>query len=179
MIIAGGGVAGGGLASGGVDGGAGDSVASILAQLAARGETLAVAESLTGGLLAAVIVDVPGASAVFRGGLVVYASDLKSTLAGVPEALLSARGAVDPDVAAAMAQGARQRCRADWAIATTGVAGPDPQDGAAVGTVYLAVRGPAGSAVRRLALSGDRAAIRSGAVTAALDLLASVLAQAR
>src|SRR5205085_5916692 len=100
-----------------------------LALLRGRGETLAVAESLTGGLLAATIVDVPGASRAFRGGLVVYATDLKATLAGVPPQLLEARGAVDPDVAAALAGGVRQRCRADWGLSTTGVAGPDPQDG--------------------------------------------------
>ena len=80
--------------------------------LRARGRPLAVAESLTGGLLAATIVDVPGASRVFRGGLIVYATDLKATLAGVPADLLAERGPVDPDVAAALARGARERCGA-------------------------------------------------------------------
>ena len=114
-------------------------------ELCGTGETLAVAESLTGGLLAATLVDVPGASQVFRGGLVVYATDLKATLAGVPAELLDERGPVDPDVAVALADGARERCGADWGLATTGVAGPDPQDGMAVGTVYVAAgrcRGP-------------------------------------
>ncbi|MCW2609670.1 MAG: cina protein, partial [Cryptosporangiaceae bacterium] len=94
----------------------------VLAALRRRGETLAVAESLTGGLLAATLVAVPGASTVFRGGLVVYATDLKVTLAGVPADLLAERGPVDGDVAAALAAGARDRCGADWGLATTGVA---------------------------------------------------------
>jgi nicotinamide-nucleotide amidase len=144
----------------------------ILARLRARGETLAVAESLTGGLLAATLVDVPGASAVFRGGLVVYATDLKARLAGVPPKLLAERGPVDADVARALAAGARERCAADWGLATTGVAGPDPQDGHAVGTVYIGVSGPGVDDVRRLALTGDRAEIRSATVAQALDLLA-------
>lgn len=162
----------------------------------ARGQTLAVAESLTGGLLAATLVDVPGASRAFRGGLVVYATDLKASLAGVADELLRAVGPVDPQVALALAHGARSRCGADWGLATTGVAGPDPQDGVPVGTVYVAIAGPASAAgpastvgpasmagpvseaVRRLDLSGPRAAIRAGAVAAALDLLATALRQA-
>jgi nicotinamide-nucleotide amidase len=148
----------------------------VLALLRSRGETLAVAESLTGGLLAATIVDVPGASRAFRGGLVVYATELKATLAGVPPELLSARGPVDPDVAAALAAGARQRCGADWGLSTTGVAGPDPQEGTPVGTVYLGLSGPDGfGLVRHLELDGDRATIRRAAVAAALDLLGRAL----
>jgi len=147
-----------------------------LALLRARGHTLAVAESLTGGLLAATIVGVPGASEAFRGGLVVYATDLKTRLAGVPPELLDAHGPVHPDVAAALAAGARRACTADWGLATTGVAGPDPQGGQPVGTVYLGLAGPDGlGEVRRLALSGDRAAIREGTVTAALALLTGAL----
>ena len=141
-----------------------ESVADLIERLAARRETVATAESLTGGLLAATIVDVPGASVVFRGGLVVYATDLKATLAGVPLDLLDERGPVDPDVAAALAAGARERCGATWGIATTGVAGPTPQDGVAVGTVFVAVSGPS-SAGRALRLDGDRPAIRAGAVS--------------
>lgn len=148
----------------------------LLARLAGRGETLAVVESLTGGLLAATIVAVPGASDVFRGGLIVYATDLKHTLAGVPADLLDARGPVDPAVAAALASGGRQRCFADWALATTGVAGPASQGGVPVGTVYVSVAGPAGrAATQGLRLSGDRAAIRQAAVQAALALLADQL----
>jgi nicotinamide-nucleotide amidase len=159
--------------------GPGARVAVIVAELLGRGQTLAVAESLTGGLLAAAFVTVPGVSRVFRGGLVVYATDLKATLAGVPPDLLAARGAVDADVAVALAQGARERCAADWGVATTGVAGPDPQDGVPVGTVYVAAAGPEIDLVRRLDLDGDRVVIRVGAVEAALGLLEEGLAEAR
>jgi nicotinamide-nucleotide amidase len=149
-------------------------VAELVERLATRGETVATAESLTGGLLAATIVDVPGASAVFRGGLVVYATDLKATLAGVPTDLLAERGPVDPDVAAALAVGARERCGATWGLATTGVAGPTPQDGVAVGTVLVAVSGPSNE-VLALRLDGDRPAIRTAAVRAAIRLLSTAL----
>ncbi len=148
--------------------------AEVIESLVRRGETLAVAESLTGGLLAATIVDVPGASRAFRGGLVVYATDLKATLAGVPAALLERVGPVDPAVAAALALGARERCAATWGLATTGVAGPEPQHGIAAGTVYIALSGP-NDVVRRLELTGDRAAIRTATVAAALHLLSGAL----
>jgi nicotinamide-nucleotide amidase len=148
----------------------------LLDTLAARGETLAVAESLTGGLLASTLVDVPGASRVFRGGLVVYATDLKASLAGVPEQLLTEHGPVHEAVASALAYGARVRCQATWGLATTGVAGPDSQHAIAPGTVYVALAGPgAAPVVWRLDLAGDRAAIRAGAVGAALRLLAVTL----
>jgi nicotinamide-nucleotide amidase len=159
------------------------SAADLLDILAARGQTLAVAESLTGGLLSAAIVDVPGASRVFRGGLIVYATDLKASLAGVPRDLLALRGPVDPEVAAALAYGARERCSADWALATTGVAGPGPEDGIAAGTVFVAVAGPSVSwphdqaEIRKLALTGGRPEVRAGAVEAVLDLLATALAE--
>lgn len=147
----------------------------VLRRLAAGGRTLATAESLTGGLLAAAFVAVPGASAAFRGGVVVYATDLKESLGGVPGALLAERGPVDPEVALALAQAARVRCGADWGLATTGVAGPDPQHGVPVGTVHVAVAGPDGGQVRSLRLAGDRALVRHGAVAVALDLLAGRL----
>lgn len=149
-------------------------VAVLLEMLAARGQTLAVAESLTGGLLAATLVEVPGASRVFRGGLIVYATDLKSSLAGVPEQLLAEHGPVHPAVASALANGARVRCESTWGLATTGVAGPDSQHGIAPGTAYVAIAGPT-AAVRRLDLVGSRAAIRAGTVAAALRLLASTM----
>lgn len=156
---------------------------AILSALQERGETLAVAESLTGGLLAAAFVEVPGASRVFRGGIVAYATELKAKLLGVPPPLLSSHGPVDPAVAAALAAGARERCGSDWAAATTGVAGPDPQAGQPVGRVYVAVVGPPPGQgqperveVRELTLPGDRAAVRAGAVEAAVALLAETLA---
>lgn len=145
--------------------------AAAVHRLVERHETLATAESLTGGLVAATIVEIPGVSSVFRGGLVVYQTELKHLLAGVPEDLLAERGAVDPDVAAALARGARERCRADWGVATTGVAGPEPQDGKEVGLVYVAVAGPAGTEVRELRLDGSRDEVRTGSAAAALELL--------
>lgn len=149
--------------------------ASVIHLLAERGETMAAVESLTGGLLAAAVVDVAGASRVFQGGLVVYATGLKASLAGVPADLLDERGPVDPDVAAALAAGGRIRCVADWCVATTGVAGPEEQDGKPVGLVFVAVAGPSGTEVRRLELAGNRLAVRIGAVTGALRLLADRL----
>ncbi|MGE5287686.1 MAG: CinA family protein, partial [Micromonosporaceae bacterium] len=112
--------------------------AEILDLLRARNQTLAVAESLTGGLLCAALTDVPGASAVVRGGVVAYATDLKAVLLGVPRPLLNRHGPVHPDVAAAMAEGVRLRLSAGFSVATTGVAGPEPQDGKPVGTVHIA-----------------------------------------
>lgn len=147
-------------------------------RLVERRETLATAESLTGGLIAATIVEIPGVSAVYRGGLVVYATDLKNRLAGVPQDLLDERGPVDPDVALALAAGARERCGADWGLSTTGVAGPDPQDGKPVGLVYVAVAGPSGAVVRELKLAGGRAEIRSESVTSVLRLLSNRLDEA-
>jgi nicotinamide-nucleotide amidase len=168
------GVSGSGAPGGGPGAAAPVSAVRVLETLRGRGQTLSVAESLTGGLLAATIVDVPGASAVFRGGLVVYATDLKATLAGVDAALLAERGPVDPDVAAALALGVSERCGTDWGLSTTGVAGPGPQDGVPAGTVYIGLHGPGGEdTVRRLTLDGDRATIRRNVVTAALGLLAT------
>ncbi|GAA0800698.1 CinA family protein [Spirilliplanes yamanashiensis] len=150
-------------------------VAGVVHALVERGETVATAESLTGGMVAAELVAVAGVSAAFRGGLVVYATELKHELAGVPEELLAQRGPVDADVAAALAQGARERCGADWGVATTGVAGPEPQDGVPVGRVFVAVAGPGVAEVRELKLDGGRAAIREATVVAAAELLLSHL----
>ncbi|WP_439646300.1 CinA family protein [Sanguibacter suarezii] len=150
--------------------------AQVLASLGRAGRSLAVAESLTGGMLAATLVDVPGASSVFRGAVVAYATDLKSALLGVDPALLDSRGAVDPEVALQMAAGVRDRLGADVGVATTGVAGPDPQDGQPPGTVFVAVDVRGGlSQVRALVLDGDRAAVRAATVQAALALLRDVV----
>jgi len=160
-------------------GGADDAAAparEVIKRLGARGQTIAVAESLTGGMLAAALTAVPGASAVFRGGIVSYATDLKASLLGVPAALLDAHGAVHPAVASAMAEGARQRMTAAVGAATTGVAGPDPQDGQPVGTVYIAVASAArGPTVRSLGLSGGRQQIRQATVDQVLGLLVRML----
>ena len=139
-----------------------------------RQETVAAAESLTAGLFCASLASVPGASATLRGGLVVYATDLKSALAGVPGDLLAAHGPVSPETAAALAEGVRDRCTATWGVGLTGVAGPDPVDGYGPGRVYVGIAGH-GTQVQRLDLAGDRAAIRAGAVDAAMNALLSML----
>ena len=155
--------------------------AGAVAACARRGLTLATAESLTGGALASAVVEVPGASRVLRGGVVAYATALKSQLLGVDEELLSARGAVDAEVAAQMCAGARARLGASLGLATTGVAGPDPQDGRAPGTVFVAVSADwlaGGVRVRECTFDGDRAQVRAAAVAEALDLLVEAVALA-
>ncbi|GAA1513001.1 nicotinamide-nucleotide amidase [Agromyces terreus] len=146
----------------------------LVAELARRGLRIAVAESLTGGLVAARIADVPGASAVLNGGVVAYDSAVKRSLLGVSAALLEQEGAVHPEVARQMAVGVRRALAidgrpADLGVATTGVAGPDPQDGKPPGTVFVAVA--AGDRVEaiELGLHGDRAGIRRATVAAALS----------
>jgi nicotinamide-nucleotide amidase len=147
------------------------------ALLLERKQTVATAESLTAGLLGAALTDVAGSSATYRGGVIVYATDLKAVLLGVPTDLLAARGAVDPAVAIAMAVGVRDRLAADWGVALTGVAGPDPQDGKSPGLVYVGVAGPAGAGqASELRLTGDRNAVRTGARDAALRVLCDSVA---
>lgn len=154
--------------------------AGVIEALAARGLHIAVAESLTGGMVVAALVDVAGASRVLRGGAVTYATDTKASVLGVDKALLDTAGPIDPEVARQMALGAARVFGADVAISTTGVAGPDDQDGHRVGEVYLGLAYPEGSATgaiaRRLSLSGSREQIRRATVTAALELLATFLA---
>jgi nicotinamide-nucleotide amidase len=149
--------------------------ADLVARLTAAGETVAVAESLTGGLVTAALTDVAGASVVVRGGVVAYATDLKAQVLGVDEVLLARLGAVDADVAEQMASGVRSLMGATYGLATTGVAGPDPADGKPVGIVYVAVVGPGTSRVKALDLSGDRAGIRAQSVLAVLALLGQEL----
>jgi nicotinamide-nucleotide amidase len=149
----------------------------IVAELTRRGERVAVAESLTGGLLASAFVDVPGASVVFGGGVVAYSTLFKAHFLSVDPALLDERGAIDPEVARQMATGVRDRIPhrdfvVEHALATTGVAGPDPQDGHAPGTVWIGYADAAGATAELLQLSGGRDAIRHAAVDAALALLA-------
>lgn len=148
-----------------------DLAAAVVGALTASGTTVAVAESITGGLVCAAITDVPGASAVLRGGIVAYATDLKAELLGVSPALLHTAGPVHPVVASMMATSVRQRLGATYGLATTGVAGPDRQHDMAVGTVYVALDGPDGSSVERYQLDGDRADVRDESVAAALRLL--------
>jgi len=147
----------------------------LISTLTRRGLTVATAESLTGGLLAGELVQVPGASKVFSGGIVSYHTELKHNLLGVDSDLLAINGPVDPLVAQQMAEGARQACAvegkaADLGLATTGVAGPDPdpQTGKPAGTVFLGVATAHGARAVELALSGDRPAIRAQTVAAAI-----------
>ena len=133
--------------------------------------TVAVAESLTAGLLCARLADVPGASVVLRGGVVAYATDLKASLLGVDQHLLDDVGPVSADVAGQLACGVRDRLQADIGVATTGVAGPEPQGGRQPGTVFVAVAAGPDERVRALHLDGGRADVRGAAVEAALALL--------
>lgn len=163
-------------------------VAGLISTLSRRGETIATAESLTGGLIGGRITAVPGSSAIYRGGVISYATDLKATLAGVEESTLREHGAVAALTAVQMALGVAARCDATWGIAVTGVAGPDRQEDHPPGTVFTAVaRRPAEDSfddaeadsvvcVRELHLAGDRAAIRDQTVRAALLQAAAVCA---
>lgn len=143
-------------------------LAGIIAALRAAQQTVATAESLTGGLVCAALVGVPGASHVVRGGVVGYQPDVKIGLLGVDPALIEREGTVHPRVAEQLAEGARSRLAATWGLGTTGVAGPGAAEGHAAGTVFVAVAGPDGVRARRLGLSGDRDAVRRGAVHAVL-----------
>lgn len=157
------------------------SAREVIELLTARGLTIAVAESLTGGLLVAELVSIPGASAAVRGGVVAYDTAIKQSVLGVDAGLLARQGPVHPDVAVAMAEGVRVALAvdgraADVGISTTGVAGPDPQGGRAVGTVYLGFAVGNESFAIELALEGDRGAIRSAAVSESLLRLRNILA---
>ncbi|MEV8212242.1 CinA family protein [Leifsonia sp. NPDC077715] len=154
--------------------------AAVVRTLIDRGLTIAAAESLTGGLLTAELTSVPGASAVVLGGAVVYATELKHSLLGVDADLLAAEGPVHPEVARQLASGVRQRLAvdgrpADVGLATTGVAGPDPQGGRPVGTVFVGVSSARGTRAIALELSGDRDAIRRATVVSAVAALAEEL----
>nr|WP_058725150.1 nicotinamide-nucleotide amidohydrolase family protein [Curtobacterium luteum] len=151
---------------------------AVVSELTARGETVAVAESLTGGLVVATLVGVPGASAVVRGGVVAYATPVKASVLGVDAELLAERGAVDPEVARQMAAGVRSALSVDgeaatWGISTTGVAGPDPQDGKPVGTVFVGIASADGATAWELHLDGDRDAIRHATVSELLARMSS------
>ncbi|MGO2682928.1 CinA family protein [Microbacterium sp.] len=156
--------------------------ARLVAALTARGWTLGVAESLTGGALAAEIVAVPGASATLLGAVVAYATPVKASLLGVDKALLDEHGPVHADVAAQMASGVRTAVRvderpADVGISTTGVAGPDTPDGHPVGTVHIGVATPDGVRTSVFRFDGDRAAVRSQSVEAALNAALAALGE--
>ena len=155
---------------------------TVIAALIARGASVATAESLTGGLVCAALTSVPGSSAVVRGGIVAYSVAVKADVLGVDGDLLERQGAVDPAVAVQMAAGARRVLDSDYAVATTGSAGPDPDPGGPMtgpippGRGFVAVAGPGVEVVAGFACEGqDRADVRSHAVDAALALLGRVL----
>jgi nicotinamide-nucleotide amidase len=151
----------------------------LLEALANKGLHLAIAESLTGGLLTSAIVDVSGASKVLLGSIVAYQTELKHQLLGVSRPLLEEQGAVDAEVVAQMAAGVRWKLAAKSGfdestvigVATTGVAGPDSQDGKPAGTVFIGISGPTGDFVYPLNIPGSRPQVRMAAVSAALDAL--------
>lgn len=142
--------------------------------LAAAGHTVAVAESLTAGRLGAALADAPGASQTFRGGVIAYQTEVKASVLGVDPRLLNTEGAVHPDVAAQMAEGVRRLMDASYGLATTGVAGPDTQDGKRIGTLFVALGGSHGTVVAEPTHADEameREAIQQAAVVAALELL--------
>jgi PncC family amidohydrolase len=169
-----------GVAGPGVAGQAARELAGeILGLLRESAQTVATAESLTGGLVAAALTDVPGSSAAFRGGVVAYATELKARVLGVDAGLLKAHGPVYGPVAAAMAQGVRELLGATVGISTTGVAGPGDADGFPAGTVHVAVSLADDTIVRTMALTGDRDEVRRLAVERALGLLLGRLREDR
>lgn len=143
----------------------------VVHELLERGLSVGTAESITGGLVCAALTSVPGASAVVRGGVVAYASDVKAGVLGVDRGLLEREGAVCAPVASALAEGVRRVLPSAVGVSTTGVAGPDPADGKPVGTVFVAASGPWGILVEEHALTGDREEIRALSVDVALRLL--------
>jgi PncC family amidohydrolase len=147
-------------------GGAGEVAREAHAALLAAGATVAVAESLTGGELAALLSSTPGASATFVGGVVSYATEVKRRVLGV-----SSERVVSAECAEQMAAGVRALLGADWALATTGVAGPDLQEEQPPGTVFVGLAGPCRSLSVRHAFDGDRAAVRAASCVAAAELL--------
>ncbi len=139
------------------------------------GATIATAESLTGGQLAARFTAVPGSSAVYLGGVVTYATSLKESLLSVPAEVIETYGVVSEPCVAAMAVGVRDLVGATHALATTGVAGPGYQGGVAAGTVWIAVATPTGVTTRLLSLSGSRAQIQAETCEVTLSLLAGII----
>lgn len=157
------------------EGGASRAAVAVVARLGELGATVGCAESLTGGLLCGALTDVAGASAVVRGGVVSYSTDVKESVLDVDGGLLAHEGAVHAEVALQMARGVCRVVRSSVGVATTGVAGPTEQDGQPVGRVFVAVVAGQVERVRRFDFKGGRAAIRQAAVREALALLSAVL----
>ena len=150
-------------------------VDEIVSTLTTRNETVSFAESLTGGALSSEIVSVPGASHIFKGSIVAYSIDIKIRELFVASELIEAHGVVSEEVALAMAAGIQSRMATTWGISATGVAGPGAHHGIPAGTVWLAVIGPNHQETVKLALEGDRTAVRRGAVESALGVFARIL----
>jgi nicotinamide-nucleotide amidase len=151
----------------------------ILRLLTTNGQTVATAESLTGGLVAAALTDVPGSSQAYRGGVVAYATELKAEVLGVDSWMLEKHGPVYAPVAAAMAEGVRTRLGATIGVATTGVAGPESVGGFPPGTVHIAVSLADDTVVRTMALTGNRDEVRRLTVERLLGLLLGRLREDR
>ena len=144
---------------------------ALIRGLQAQGLTVATCESLTGGMICAALVDVPGASRVVRGGLITYQTDTKSLLAGVDAGLIETHGVVSAEVARAMAAGARDALHADIAVSATGMASPGEIDDPPAGTVFVGLASAAGVQAVELHLTGDRQAVRQQTVDAAIKLI--------
>ena len=147
---------------------------TIIETLKARGETVSVAESLTGGGLGHALTAVPGASEVFIGGIIAYTSDVKVNFLGVPRALIDEFSVVSEEVAVAMANGAREKIGTTWAISTTGIAGPGDYMAIREGTVWIAIAGPINQTLL-LTLDGGRDGVRQGAISSAIGNFARIL----
>ena len=144
---------------------------AVLDRLKARGETLAVAESMSGGLLAARLTAIPGASQAFLGGATVYSAGAKTALLGLDPAVLASEGTVSEATSRRLAEAVRTRLGATWGLAITGNAGPGTEGEAPVGTVFIALSGPEATASRTLTLPGDRPEIQLRSTAWALDVL--------
>ena len=147
---------------------------SIIETLTSRGQTLAVAESLTGGGLGFALTQVPGASAVFLGGIISYTTDVKVRELGVGQSIIDQYKVVSEEVAIEMAEGAKNKIATTWAISTTGVAGPGDYQGVREGTVWIAIRGPINQSLT-LTLDGGRDGVRQGAISSAIGTFARIL----
>ena len=149
-------------------------VQSIIETLTSRGQTLAVAESLTGGGLGFALTQVPGASAVFLGGIISYTTEVKVRELGVGQSAIDKYKVVSEEVAIEMAEGAKTKFATTWAISTTGVAGPGDYQGVREGTVWIAIRGPINQSLT-LTLDGGRDGVRQGAISSAIGTFARIL----
>lgn len=149
-------------------------LSDLAGSLRSRGESISVAESLTGGGLAAALSSLPGSSDFFIGSVTAYQSAIKSSILQVPANLISEFGVVSEEVAAAMAAGVKALMNSTWAISTTGVAGPGPSDGEAAGTVWVAITGPITQTLQ-LELPGTREIVRNATIAGAIAAFARIL----